>query len=81
VRKKDEGHTRRALAPRERGSDGISASGWTRRAEEWGKDLFWKAHYRAVTGCRCSRKGWLARNMGRWQGCGHENEEATASLT
>ena len=40
MRKKDEGHTRRALAPRERGSDGISASGWTRKAERVGKGSF-----------------------------------------
>ena len=46
MRKRDEGHTRRALTPRERGSDGISASGgWTRRAErESGERIFSGRH-------------------------------------
>lgn len=57
VRKKDEGHTRRALAPREReGATGLVQVGGLEGQRGWGKDLFWKAHCRAVTGCKCSRK-------------------------
>ena len=80
VRKKDEGHTRRALAPRERGTTGLV---WEDGLEgqRVGKGSFLEG--------RLSRRDWLqaiqerlaGEEHGTLAGVWHENGEATASLT